>query len=183
MSESMNSPEYKRFFRFSIMAELHKEAYRSTNDFFGSLKEAEASLFASYKRFGVGYTYSEEADFDSNYNREITDREHEFRVKMGIGKPSEGWNIRLSYETEIGEEDEYGIYIGKEMGYYEWAVGYIKEFDRTEDRYEDSFAIQFTLLTFPENPIFGIGYKDENRHVSPQLWFGSGLEVDGPDSM
>ncbi len=183
MAEEMNEPEYKRFFKLSLMAEVHSEAYRKTNDFFGSMKELEASVYASYKRFGLGYTYSEEADFNSSYVRNVTEKEHEFRVKMGIGKPSQGWNIRLSYETEIGEEDEYGIYIGKEMGYYEWAIGYTKEYDRKEDRYEDELSIQFTLLTFPENPLFGIGFKDENRHMSPQIWLGDGLEVDGPEDM
>ena len=122
-------------------------------------------------------------NFNNNYTRNRTKQEHEFRMRAGIGKPSQGWNIRLSYKTEIGEEDEYGIYLGKEMGYYEWAIGYTKDYDRSTKSYDDRLAIQFTLLTFPENPLFGIGYKDKNGSMTPNLWFGSGVKVDDPEDM
>ena len=62
MTEEMNRPEYKKFFTFSLMAKIHKEAYSQSNDLFGSLKELEGNLYGSYKRFGLGYTYSEEAE-------------------------------------------------------------------------------------------------------------------------
>jgi hypothetical protein len=182
MSEEMNRPEYKKYFTLSLMAKVHREAYNQTNDFFGSLKELEGDIYGSYKRFGLGYKYREEANFNSSYNRDITKQEHEFRLRAGIGKPSQGWNIKLSYKTEINDEDEYGIYLGKEMGYYEWSVGYTKDYDRTTKSYDDRLAVQFTLLTFPTNPLFGIGYKDKDGSMSPNLWLGSGVKVDEPNN-
>ncbi len=180
MFEEMNRPEYKKYFTLSLMAKVHREAYSQNNDFFKSLKELEGDIYGSYKRFGLGYTYREDAKFNSNYHRDITKQEHEFRMRASIGKPSQGWNIKLSYKTELNDEDEYGVYLGKEMGYYEWSVGYTKDYDRTTKSYDDRLAVQFTLLTFPENPLFGIGYKDKNGSMTPNLWLGSGVEVDEP---
>ena len=183
MSQEMSTPEYKRYFKLSLMTEVHREAYRQNNDFFESMKELEADIYGSYKRIGIGYTYREEADFDSNYVRDVTDRENEFRLKAGIGKPSQGWNVKLTYKTDLDDEDEYGIYLGKEMGYYEWAIGYTKDYDSSDDTYEDSLAIQFTLLTFPDSSIFGVGYNDDNGSMSPQIWSGSGVEIEDPDTL
>jgi len=182
MFEEMNRPEYKKYFTLSLMAKVHREAYNQSNDFFKSLKELEGDVYGSYKRFGLGYTYREEASFNTNYDRDITKQEHEFRMRAGIGKPSQGWNIKLSYKTEINTDDEYGLYLGKEMGYYEWSVGYTKDYDRRTGSYDDRLAVQFTLLTFPENPLFGIGYKDKNGSMTPNLWLGSGVEVDEPNN-
>lgn len=180
MTEEMNRPEYKKYFSFSLMMNLNKEAYSQNNDFFGSLKEIKSDIYGSYKRYGLGYTYHDEFTFDNSYNRTTTKQEHKLRLRAGIGKPSQGWNIKLSYKTEVNAEDEYGIYLGKEMGYYEWSIGYTKDYDRTTKSYDDRFAIQFTLLTFPDNPLFGIGYKDKDGSVSPNLWLGNGVEVDEP---
>ena len=180
MTEEMNRPEYKKFFSFSITAEIHKEAYKYTNDLGRSIKDLRGNIYGSYKRLGLGYTYSEEAKFNNNYDRSISDREHEFRFRAGIGKPSQGWNIKLNYKTELHEDDEYGIYLGKEMGYYEWSIGYTKDYNRKNKDYEDRFAVQFTLLTFPSNPLFGIGYKDKSGSMTPNVWLGSGVELDDP---
>ncbi|MGB6128736.1 MAG: hypothetical protein WBG30_08300 [Psychrilyobacter sp.] len=182
MFEEMNRPEYKKYFTLSLMANINREAYNYSNDFFKSLKELEGDVYGSYKRFGLGYTYREEASFNTNYDRNITKQEHEFRMRAGIGKPSQGWNIKLSYKTEINTDNEYGIYLGKEMGYYEWSVGYTKDYDRRTGSYDDRLAVQFTLLTFPENPLFGIGYKDKDGSMTPNLWLGSGVEVDEPNN-
>lgn len=183
MAESMNQPEYKKFFTISMMAKIHREAYNSSQDLWGSLKEIESNIYGSYKRYGLGYKYNEVASFDNSYNRNITKQEHEFRVRAGIGRPSQGWNVRASYKTEVDRDDEYGIYLGKEMGYYEWAIGYTKDYDRTSKNYEDRLAVQFTLLTFPENPLFGLGYKNKNGNISPKAWLGSGIEVDNPEDL
>ncbi|MEI6855943.1 hypothetical protein [Psychrilyobacter sp.] len=178
MIQQMSRPEYKKYLTLSLMAEVHREAYDQSNDLFGSLKKLEGDIYGSYQRFGLGYTYREEANFNSIYDRDLTKQEHEFRLRAGIGKPSQGWNIKLSYKTEVNADDEYGIYLGKEMGYYEWSVGYTKDYDRTTKSYDDRLAIQFTLLTFPGDPLFGIGYKDKNGSVSPNIWLGNGVEVD-----
>ena len=87
----------------------------------------------------------------------------------------------MSYTAELDGDDEYGIYLGKEMGYYEWSLGYSKDYDSTTESYDDSLALQFTLLTFPKNSIFGVGYKDNDGSMSPNLWLGSGVEVDELD--
>jgi hypothetical protein len=183
MSAEMSTPEYKKYFKLSLMTEVHKEAYRQNNDFFESMKTLEGDIYGSYKRIGLGYRYREEASFDSSYVRDVTKKENEFRLKAGIGKPSQGWNVKLTYKTDIDNDDEYGVYLGKEMGYYEWAIGYTKDYDSSEDTYEDRLAIQFTLLTFPSNPLMGIGYTDDNRSMSPKLWSGSGVEIEDPDTL
>lgn len=183
MVNKMSTPEYKKYFKLSLMTEIHKEAYRRNNDLFKSIKELEGDIYGSYKRFGLGYTYREEATFDNSYVRDVTEKEHKFRLRASIGKPSQGWNIKVTYQTNVDEDDEYGVYLGKEMGYYEWAVGYTKDYESSTGTYDDRLAIQFTLLTFPNNPIFGIGYKDENKSMSPQLWSGSGVEIESPDTL
>ena len=181
MLQEMERPEYKKFFKLSLMAKVNREAYSQNKNFYESSKELEGDLYTSYKRYGLGYKYREEASFDNNYLRKVTKQEHEFRGIAGIGKPSQGWNVKVTYKTEVDEDDEWGAYIGKEMGYYEWGVGFTREYNRHNRKYEDRLAVQFTLLTFPDNPIFGIGYKEKNHSMSPKVWVGSGIEVEEPN--
>ena len=64
--------------------------------------------------------------------------------------------------------------------------GLVEFFDVPLDQYlpfsvykSDYITVEdFTLLTFPKNPLFGIGYKDENGSMSPKLGLGSGVEID-----
>ena len=163
--------DYKRSLNLNLSLERDKSDY-APSDYWDALKEFKASVFYSQKRIGLGYIFSEEADFDNNGNRKISEREHEFSFHAKIGKPSEGWRTKMYiqfYDDVQGERapgvdafiDEAGIEIGKEMGYYEWSVAYIRDYNLGTRDYEWKTALQFTLLTFPDNKIFSIGAKDD----------------------
>ena len=163
--------DYKRSLNLNLSLERDK-SNNAPSDYWDALKEFKASVFYSQKRIGLGYIFSEEADFDNNGNRRVSEREHEFSFHAKIGKPSEGWRTKMYiqfYDDIQGERasgvdafiDEAGIEIGKEMGYYEWSVAYIRDYNLGTRDYEWKTALQFTLLTFPDNKIFSIGAKDD----------------------
>ena len=163
--------DYKRSLNLNLSLERDKSDL-APSDYWDALKEFKASVFYSQKRIGLGYIFSEEADFDNNGNRKISEREHEFSFHAKIGKPSEGWRTKMYiqfYDDVQGERapgvdafiDEAGIEIGKEMGYYEWSIAYIRDYNLGTRDYEWKTALQFTLLTFPDNKIFSIGAKDD----------------------
>lgn len=123
-----------------------------------------------------------------------TEREHKLSLVTKIGKPSEGWTLKtyakfyedLTGEVNQSEErrrksslDGLGIEIGKEMGYYQWSLAFEKEYVLSARDYEWRAALQFTLLTFPSNPIFGIGADtDAKKHTDPQTYLFDGLKVE-----
>ena len=74
---------------------------------------------------------------------------------------------------------KFGVEIGKEFGYYEWAVAYERDYSyRTKD-YEWSMAIQFKLLTFPTSNIFGLGATtDQNKKTTPDTYLFNGIKID-----
>ena len=105
------------------------------------------------------------------------------------GKPSEGWNVKTYakfYENfkdtsnknrRKSSLDGLGVEIGKEFGYYEWAVAYEREYDLGTRDYEWRVALQFTLLAFPDKPIFGLGADtDAKKKTSPQTYLFDGLK-------
>lgn len=163
--------DYKRSLNLNLSFERDKSDL-APSDYWDALKEFKASVFYSQKRIGLGYIFSEEANINSQGEREVTEREHEFSFHAKIGKPSEGWRTKMYiqfYDDVKGQRaegvdafiDEAGIEIGKEMGYYEWSVAYIRDYNLGTRDYEWKTALQFTLLTFPDNKIFSIGAKDD----------------------
>ena len=166
--------DYKRSLNLNLSLERDKSDL-APSDYWDALKEFKASVFYSQKRIGLGYIFSEEANINSQGEREVTEREHEFSFHAKIGKPSEGWRTKMYiqfYDDKAGHYDgrdghiesyidEAGIEIGKEMGYYEWSVAYIRDYNLGTRDYEWKTALQFTLLTFPDNKIFSIGAKDD----------------------
>ena len=163
--------DYKRSLNLNLFLERDKSDL-APSDYWDALKEFKASVFYSQKRVGLGYIFSEEANINSQGEREVTEREHEFSFHAKIGKPSEGWRTKMYiqfYDDVKGQRaegvdafiDEAGIEIGKEMGYYEWSVAYIRDYNLGTRDYEWKTALQFTLLTFPDNKIFSIGAKDD----------------------
>ena len=163
--------DYKRSLNLNLSLERDKSDL-APSDYWDALKEFKASVFYSQKRVGLGYIFSEEANINSQGEREVTEREHEFSFHAKIGKPSEGWRTKMYiqfYDDVKGQcaegvdafIDEAGIEIGKEMGYYEWSVAYIRDYNLGTRDYEWKTALQFTLLTFPDNKIFSIGAKDD----------------------
>ena len=183
--------EYKRNFRVNLMLQRNEARYERTGDYWNSLKEIQAGVFYSQNRFGIGYQVDESADWkDSKWTK--IDREHKLSFVTKIGKPSEGWTLKTYakfYEdlTDKVKDDErkrktsldgLGIEIGKEMGYYQWSLAFEKQYVLSARDYEWRAALQFTLLTFPSNPIFGIGADtDAKKHTEPQTYMFDGLKV------
>ena len=65
------------------------------------------------------------------------------------------------------------------MGYYQWSIAYIRDYSITTHDYEWKTALEFTLLTFPDNTIFGIGGNGgSNKNVSPDLSLFNGIKID-----
>jgi hypothetical protein len=104
-----------------------------------------------------------------------------------VGKPSEGWRVKTFVrlnETLSGDDsnrktlDGIGVEIGKEKGYYEWAVAMTREYVSSSDDYEWEVALQFTLLTFPNMPIFGFGAENDGEKTSPQTYLFDGVNVE-----
>lgn len=182
--------DYKRGFQTSIMMQRNKKRYEQTGDYLKSLEEMEGRLFYSYNRIGVGYIYNQKYNWKGE-KWGATEKEHEFSLHAKIGKPSEGWRTKAYvkfYDHISGEKDDggtfdgFGIELGKEFGYYEWAVAYERDYSyRTKD-YEWSAALQFKLLTFPDNNIFGLGATtDINHKTSPDTYLFDGIKIDDID--
>lgn len=184
--------EYKRNFRVNFMLQRNEARYERTGNYWDSLKEIQAGVFYSQNRFGIGYQVDENADW-RNKKWTKTDREHKVSVVTKLGRPSEGWTLKTYakfYEdlTDKVKDDErrrkssldgLGIEIGKEMGYYQWSLAFEKEYVLSAKDYEWRAALQFTLLTFPSKPIFGIGADtDAKKHTEPQTYMFDGLEVE-----
>lgn len=190
-----NMVEYKRNFRVHFMLQRNDARYERTGDYWDSLEEIQAGVFYSQNRFGIGYQVDESADWNSKHEWGKIDREHKLSLVTKIGKPSEGWTLKTYakfYEDLTGEVnqssaerarksslDGLGIEIGKEMGYYQWSLAFEKEYVLSARDYEWRAALQFTLLTFPTNPIFGFGADtDADKKTSPETYLFDGLKVE-----
>lgn len=189
-----NMVEYKRNFRVNLMLQRNEARYKMTEDYWDSLEEIQAGVFYSQNRFGIGYEVDENADWRNKKWGKV-DREHKISLVTKIGKPSEGWTLKTYakfYEDLTGEIkqssderarksslDGLGIEIGKEMGYYQWSVAFEKEYVLSARDYEWRAALQFTLLTFPSNPIFGIGADTGvDKKTKPETYMFDGLKVE-----
>lgn len=192
-----NMAEYKRNFRVHLMLQRNDARYERTGDYWKSLEEIQAGIFYSQNRFGIGYQIDESADWrgpSDNKKWGKTDREHKLSLVTRLGKPSEGWTLKTYakfYEDLTGAVDKsgerarkssldgLGVEIGKEMGYYQWSLAFEKEYVLSARDYEWRVALQFTLLTFPSNPIFGIGADtDADKKTTPETYLFDGLKVE-----
>ncbi len=185
--EKMDLGEYKRKFSLYLMFQRNSARYSETGNYWDSMEGMDASLYYSYNRLGVGYEFNQDAGYDSSDNWSETDRDHEISLSAKVGKPSEGWRVKtflrlnetLSGDTSNRETlDAVGVELGKEKGYYEWAVAMTREYVSTIDDYEWEVALQFTLLTFPNMPIFGFGAENDGENTSPQTYLFDGVNVD-----
>lgn len=195
-----NMAEYKRNFRINLMLQRNEARYKMTEDYWDSLEEIQAGVFYSQNRFGIGYEIEENSSWRDKKGVKAkewgkVDREHKISLVTKIGKPSEGWTLKTYakfYEDLKGEIkqssderarksslDGLGIEIGKEMGYYQWSVAFEKEYVLSARDYEWRAALQFTLLTFPSNPIFGIGTDTgADKKTKPETYMFDGLKVE-----
>lgn len=196
MDNKVNFGDYRRSFDARLTLESNDDR-RHQEDYWGSISNLEAAVFYSQNRTGFGYTFSQEADYSGDRtnpdNWKVTEREHEFSFHTKLGRPSEGWrlktyiefydNIDGTYGDGTGRRffDGIGVEIGKEMGYYEWSVAYMREYSITTRDYEWKAALQFTLLTFPDKRLFGIGAKGgsaEGEQTKPDVHVFSGIKIE-----
>lgn len=166
--------EHNRKFSISSYAERSKERYEKTGDFFDSLERVGGNIGYSQRRLGVGLGYSKEIKDELNWSEE--DETYSFMLNYKIGKPSESYRIttygkleKKWYDTEKDLGKTMGIELGKEMGYYEWSIGYYTDFDYDKRKNDWRVGVQFTLLTFPDKPIFGIGARKSGDSGNPSL--------------
>lgn len=196
MNNRVNFGDYRRSFDIRLTLES-KDDRRDEENYWNSLSKIEAAVFYSQNRIGLGYTFTQEADYDdpilANKQWEVTEREHEFSFHAKIGRPSEGWRLKSyvqfydSKDTPYGDGsgrrffDEAGVEIGKEMGYYEWSLAYVREYSIATRDYEWKTALQFTLLTFPDKRLFAVGAKGDSKPDSkakPDIHVFSGLKIE-----
>lgn len=196
MDNRVNFGDYRRSFDARLTLESNDDR-RHQEDYWDSISKLEASVFYSQNRTGLGYTFSQEADYRGNRmdpdSWKVTEREHEFSFHTKFGRPSEGWrlktyiefydNIDTAYGDGSGRRffDGIGVEVGKEMGYYEWSVAYKREYSITTRDYEWKAALQFTLLTFPEKRLFGLGARGGSKtdeSTKPDVHVFSGIKIE-----
>lgn len=180
------SGDYTRRFGFDISMEKNEERYRRTDDFMDSLENFTATLSYSQRRIGMAYTYKREVENPNNWDSS-KNREHWLSLNMKIGKPSEGYRLTtyMKFEDEWFQNSDkmignIGMELGKEFGYYEWSVGFLREYNYGNRDYEWRAALQFTLLTFPDRPIFGAGANrgtGSGNGLSPEIYLFDGVKA------
>lgn len=188
--ETFRIGNYKKNFRVYLTFEKNNARYSQTGNLRDSLSKFEGGLTYMHNRLGLGYKFKELADWRNSsgvYNWEKASREHELALFAKIGKPSEGWRIKTyvrAYEnlrdtnSDKKALDGIGIEIGKEMGYYEWAVSYENKYRASTRDYEWRAGIHFTLLTFPNNSVFGFGANTKSKSTRP-----TGYLFDKPNTL
>lgn len=192
MNNRVNFGDYRRSFDIRLTLES-KDDMREQEGYWDSLSKIETAVFYSQNRIGLGYTFTQEADGTNKDDWKVTEREHEFSFHAKIGRPSEGWrlksyvqfydNIDGTYGDGSGRRffDEAGVEIGKEMGYYEWSLAYVREYSISTRDYEWKTALQFTLLTFPDKRLFAVGAKGDSKpdsQAKPDVHVFSGLKIE-----
>ena len=179
--ETFRIGNYKKTLSASASFEKNNRRYAQTGNLKDSLSKLTGSLILSYNRLGVGYKFTEKASWKSSggsYKWSKDTKEHEISILAKIGKPSQGWKIKtyamfydnkndtVSSRNRKKTLDSIGVEIGKEMGYYEWAVSYENRYKTSSKDYEWRVGVHFTLLTFPNNGLFGIGAKNRGGTAS-----------------
>jgi len=178
-----------------MIFEKNNKRYSQTGDLKDSMSKFSGGLMVSYNRLGIGYTFTEKSSWKKSggsYKWSKDTKEHEISILAKIGKPSQGWKIKtyamfydnkndtVSSRNRKKTLDSIGVEIGKEMGYYEWAISYENRYKTSSKDYEWRVGVHFTLLTFPNNSLFGIGAKNSGGTASTKL---NGYLLDRPNQL
>ena len=179
--ETFRIGNYKKALNLYVNIEKNNKRYSQTGDLRNSMSSFTGGLTYSYNRVGVGYKFTEKSSWKSsggNYYWAKDSKEHEFSLYAKIGKPSQGWKLKtytMFYENKNDPTgrlhrkkslDSIGIEIGREMGFYEWAVSYENRYKSSSRDYEWRVGVHFTLLTFPNNSLLGVGAKNRGGNAS-----------------
>ena len=191
MEKRIGGGDYKEAFFTSLKLQRNQKRYEQTGNYLQSLQEAEMKLYYAYNRYGVGYEYSQTSGYSGSSWRDY-EKDHKVSLHAKIGRPSEGWRLKTYAKFYDGLKgttttdkrkrmDGIGVEIGKEMGYYEWSVAFLKEYSVSKKDYEWQAALQFKLLTFPDVNIFGIGANrkgwKEDRKTNPSASLFDGIKI------
>ncbi|MGL4392190.1 MAG: hypothetical protein ACRCSK_01950, partial [Fusobacteriaceae bacterium] len=129
------SGEYNRKLSLNISMEPNEKKYKETNNFVESLQNASATLTYTQRRIGVGYAYTRSVPNTSKWD-ESTNEQHTVALNMKVGKPSEGYSLTAYGKFNLNWYSEpkaikkvYGLEVGKEMGYYEISVAYVRDYN------------------------------------------------------
>ena len=179
--ETFRIGNYKKSLNLYVNIERNNKRYAQTGNLRNSMTSFTGGLTYTYNRLGVGYKFTEKASWKSsagNYYWGKDSKEHEFSLFAKIGKPSQGWKVKtyaMFYENKNDTTgtryrkkslDSLGIEIGKEMGFYEWAISYENRYKASSKDYEWRVGVHFTLLTFPNNSLLGVGAKNTGGNTS-----------------
>jgi len=179
--ETFRIGNYKKTLNAYINFEKNNKRYSQTGNLKDSMSKFSGGLTVSYNRLGIGYTFTQKSSWKrsgGNYKWSKDTKQHELSILAKIGKPSQGWKIKtyaMFYENKNDTVssrnrkrslDSIGVEIGKEMGYYEWAISYENRYKTSSKDYEWRVGVHFTLLTFPNNSLFGIGAKNSGGNKS-----------------
>ena len=179
--ETFRIGNYKKSLNLYVNIERNNKRYAQTGNLRNSMTSFTGGLTYTYNRLGVGYKFTEKASWKSsagNYYWGKDSKEHEFSLFAKIGKPSQGWKVKtyaMFYENKNDTTgtryrkkslDSLGIEIGKEMGFYEWSVSYENRYKASGRDYEWRVGVHFTLLTFPNNSLLGVGAKNTGGNAS-----------------
>ena len=179
--ETFRIGNYKKAFNFYVNIERNNKRYSQTGNLRNSMSKFTGGLTYTYNRVGIGYQFTEKASWKNssgNYYWGKDSKEHEFSLFAKIGKPSQGWKVKtyaMFYENKNDTTgtryrkkslDSLGIEIGKEMGFYEWAISYENRYKASSKDYEWRVGVHFTLLTFPNNSLLGVGAKNTGGNTS-----------------
>lgn len=181
-------------FRFYGTLKRNKARYQKTHNVQDSLEKIKGGIFYTYNRYGLGYTFEQNAGWlqdATGYRWAKKNREHQISLYGKVGKPSNGWKVKTYakfYENlldKVNEDqkkkkslDGIGIEIGKEFGFYEWSTFYEKAYSLTSRDYEWRVGIQFTLLAFPENSLFGVSRKKTPTATSMRTEFMKSADLE-----
>lgn len=181
-------------FRFYTSLERNKARYEKTHNLGDSLQKIKGAMYYTYNRYGLGYTFEENAGWlknNSQYTWKKKNREHQISLYGKMGKPSESWKVKTYakfYENLLDKVnadkkhkralDGIGVEIGKEFDFYEWSVLYERKYSLTTRDYEWRLGLQFTLLTFPDNAIFSLGANKSSQKVRPKTQFMDSVNVE-----
>lgn len=181
-------------FRFYTSLERNKARYEKTHNLADSLQKIKGSVYYTYHRYGLGYSFEENAGWlqnNSKYSWKKKNREHQISLYGKAGRPSESWKVKTYakfYENlldKVNEDrkhkkalDGIGIEIGKEFDFFEWSVLYERKYSLTARDYEWRVGLQFTLLTFPDNAIFSIGANKSSHKIRPKTQFMESVHVE-----
>lgn len=183
-----NMANFRKNFKLSLTLKKNSAKYKQSRSYANSLSQIKLGVFYTQNRYGLGYDVEENAGW-INKKFKKKNREHKISLMGAIGKPSQSYTLKTYakfYQNLIDKDstpkrkplDGIGVEIGREFDYYKWSIAFEKRYVLANNKYEWRGALQFTLLTFPDNPLLGLGAQRKPlRKIKPKVNVMSGIKV------